>query len=173
MAAAREPRSEYERTLALVHVQYELEMCAASATRAATPNGRDDIEANAYLESTLLHARNLYEFLVANRKSPRDDDLLRADFTRRDWSASEHAPEAVRRLATAIPDVNKHLSHLTWARVGDVAAAAWTPLQIADDLAQLVRAWAIHLSAHDRGGVGVASRTLEGVAATVLRRSPG
>jgi hypothetical protein len=173
MAATREPRSENDRTLALVHVRYELEMCAASAIRAATPNARDVIEANAYLESTLLHARNLYEFLVANRKSPRDDDLLRTDFTRMDWTASKHAPDAVRRLAAAIPDVHKHLSHLTWARVDDLTVAQWTPLQIAYDVAELVRPWAVHLSAHDRGGVGEAARTLEAVAATVLSRSPG
>lgn len=169
MALARPRRSDTDRAAALTHLGYELEMCAAAACRLATSTARDATEHNAYLESSLLHARNLYEFLVTGKKSARPDDLLRTDFASEDWSAREQSPPAVRRLATAYPDLHKHLSHLTWARVDDVAPPQWTPLQVAHDIAELVGSWAAHVRRHDRSGAGATARTLEAQARAVAR----
>lgn len=167
MAPARSRRSDSDRAAALIHVGYELEMCAEAATRVATGAARDGVEHNAYLEACLLHARNLFEFLVAERSSPRLDDLLTTDFTSTEWSAQEELPYAVQRLKAAREDLNKHLSHLTWVRVDDGAQPQWTPLQMAHDIAEVVGSWAAHVRLHDRSGAGATARTLEAHARAV------
>lgn len=126
---------------AMSHIAYEVEMCARSGVRMLVV---DDLHArNAYLECTLLHARALEEFLVFPLDRRRSDDMLRTQF------ASEWKPRprgAVARLEARRDTVNKHLAHLTWARVDDQEPPEWPFIEIADDAVAVARAWVEHVT---------------------------
>jgi hypothetical protein len=166
MADDRPRRSRADLADALGHVEYELQMCAAAAIRVATGAAGDSIEFNAYLESTLLHARNLYEFLVA---TPRQDDMGRIDFATENWDARECAPETVRQLEVAVRLLHKHLAHLTWARVDAPSKPRWETLAIADGVARLVQAWAEAVQRDDPSEAGRAAKALVAVAESAKR----
>lgn len=99
---------------------------------------------NAYLESTLLHARSLADFFV--RDSGRRADIRRIDF------ADEWTPEpndAVRRVVGTYNDLNKHLAHLTWDRVADAGPTQWSPVVLVTDIVHIADAWSRHLAGTD------------------------
>lgn len=128
---------------AMAHIAYEVEMCAVSGVRMLTVE--DWHERNAYLECTLLHARALEEFLVLTPGRRRPDDMLRTDFAP-EWTP--HPSEAVARLKARRDTVNKHLAHLTWARVADREPQEWS-IEIANDAVAVARAWVEHVTAAD------------------------
>lgn len=109
-------------SVAMGHVAYEV----TQMTRAATligpgvPTATDDQRTawNAALESALLHARALIEFMLDPKKH--DDDIRPDDF----YPGWAGPPPAVRaRLDAERKLLHKHLSHLTWKRVSDEPAA--------------------------------------------------
>jgi hypothetical protein len=121
MGKAREPeeegksgvaRSERELQAAASHVGYELVQLAAmpKALRQADEAGQDHV-AKACLESMLLHARNLVEFLI---DSSWDSDVRRSDYAPR-WSPP-NIP-AKKRLQDARPTLDRNLSHISWERI--------------------------------------------------------
>jgi hypothetical protein len=70
-------RRDAQREAALRHVDNEgVQMCEAA--RLLRPGPVDGVSSNAYLESMLLHARALAEFLVLSRSRP--SDIRRQDF---------------------------------------------------------------------------------------------
>jgi hypothetical protein len=130
------------------HIAYEVEMCVDAAVRcvlAAGPGG-DDTARNAFLESALLHARCVFEFLDAKKRDRRDDDMIREDFGPPWKPAKGKEQEARTALHKVKPDIDKHLAHLTWQRVDDPETPSWTVLQVAQDVTTLARAWATHLT---------------------------
>jgi len=70
---------------------------------------------NVILESFLLHARNLIDFLENNRI--RSDDLTCVDFNNRNQQQID--PISPRLQPNIKQKINKHLSHLTKTRVNE------------------------------------------------------
>jgi hypothetical protein len=136
----------------LRHVGYALQTCVASgahyaeaarAMETARAEGRQfdadryREEANAFLESLLLQARNLIDFFIHDK--PRPKDLHRSDYPIKDWSPAPQ--EAVTWLRPLRDELNKRLAHLTWTGIerGD---PTWEPPQrIVRDLVAVASAW--------------------------------
>jgi hypothetical protein len=122
------------------HVGYELRQLAA------LPNLHDQAErdgkhyvARACLESMLLHARNLIEFVIEGRTG---SDIHRSDYVQK-W-APEKSP-ATRRLRSDRQMLDKALSHLSWERVKG-GTPVHDPARIARDV---VEEW-VHSSSASR-----------------------
>ncbi|MFC6238033.1 hypothetical protein [Longivirga aurantiaca] len=126
---------------AFSHIAHEVHMCAYSAFRMLSSD--DENDRVAYLECELLHARALEEFLVVTRRRPRDDDMLRTHFAP-EWTPSPD--DAVSRLGERRETINKYLAHLTWARVDEPDAPAWSFIEIADDIVAVAAAWVGHVT---------------------------
>lgn len=142
--------SQGEKIEALKHVAYEVWMMTFAATQLVS-TGDDQslpevgVVQNAYLESTLLHARSLADFLV--RDSGRKADIRRIDF------ADEWKPEpdeAVTRVKGSLNDLNKHLAHLTWDRVTNAGPTQWNAAALVTDIVHIADAWSRHLADTDR-----------------------
>jgi hypothetical protein len=114
-------------------IGYELDMMAHTAVRwraeRAKPSTQCDAVAEiAYLESMLIHARSLIEFLARNRIRP--TDLHRDDFLS---APSWNLPEADKnRCDSYYRDMSKHLAHLTRDRLHEWPEA--TPPEWLDSL---------------------------------------
>ena len=100
-----------KRLFAISHIVYEIDtmVTATLRHREIEDAGGDWIERNINLESALLHARALIEFLV--RKSGRDDYMFPSDFGS-GWDTSQ-----CREVASQLGALNAHLAHLTWTRL--------------------------------------------------------
>jgi hypothetical protein len=112
----------------------------AGALRRRGESGHDHV-AEACLESMLLHARNLGEFLIEGRY--KTSDLHRSDFAP-GWSPP-NSP-AKRRLRDARAMVDRHLSHLSWER-DEEGKFDHDPTGIADDMVEVMSAFVDHLEA--------------------------
>ncbi|BCB85516.1 hypothetical protein [Phytohabitans suffuscus] len=136
-----------ERIDATIHIAYEIKMCgvAAYGLNSAMENS---LVANVYLESLLIHARVLGEFLYTPKRRP--DDLRPEDFDGPLWTVP--TGEAADRVRTFLRDtgqmINKHMAHLTWARV-ESEQPKWPYFQILQGLTEAVRSWCDHLKTHD------------------------
>lgn len=129
--------------IALSHVAYEIDMCAAAAARAfLTPQG-DRLAHIAYLESMLLHVRNLDDYFT-KPKPQRNDDLTASQLTG-DWTPTPAA--ACARLSERRDLINKHLSHLTLARVEDNTPPEWPIIEMARDIVDIATDWIKHFAA--------------------------
>lgn len=152
--AQRRRRSPTELQEALgIHIEYEVSACAEYARRLATHHSSDRDEEIAYLEALLLHARALHEFLLRPLVDrPRQEDMLRTDFApewdpKADDSGTKRLKRAATELDVAVPDMHKHLMHLTWRRVEDQGPAVWSFVDIAQRVTVVVGAWARHVEA--------------------------
>ena len=95
----------------LDNLYYEVLML--NLVRVETPRNR--IENNARLESFLIHARNLIDFLEDKRTNKKDDD----DLSCKDFD--DEKGNGIPKIPVDIPDeqrqaINKHLHHLTKVR---------------------------------------------------------
>ena len=82
LAPNRPPRTQGQKIEALGHFAYEVWMTAeALAALKVEREPLDRASANAFIESGIIHARNLTEFLLC--KSRREDSLFPEDFTTR------------------------------------------------------------------------------------------
>ena len=142
-------RSEQDLQEAASHVGYELVQLAAMprARRRADEAGQDHV-AQACLESMLLHARNLCEFLIEGRY--KSSDIHRSDFTPR-WSPPNSPAKA--RLRNARPMLDRHLAHLSWERV-ETGAPNDSPERIADDVVEVMGTFVDHLGAEANPAAG-------------------
>jgi hypothetical protein len=122
--AQRPSRSVDELDQAARHVAYELIEMDLMAVRVL----RDEYE-NHHLESALLHARSLIEFLIGRERRHRND-ISPDDFVEGWW-----APEGPHtdRLRAALPVIDQHLSHLTWTRVTQ-GAQSWSYPDMRNDV---------------------------------------
>ena len=103
----------YERDMLLFTVMLEV--------RNPTLSG---CSANIVLESLLVHARNLREFLYGPLpprsgppKAPGDDDVISEDFFRKPARWAKARPQQTDRLLRMGKLANKHLAHITYDRV--------------------------------------------------------
>lgn len=141
-------------TAGLQRLGYELEMAVGSRCRydeaklaetKAQDEGRSHDrdrhreEANAFLESLLLHTRNLIDFFLWAKPWP--DDLHRMHYhPAKDWNPAPQ--DAARNLQALRDPLHKRLAHLTWAEHD-----SWDHATIARDLVSLAEAWHHALSA--------------------------
>src|SRR5659263_136980 len=95
------------------HVAYEVNMLVETARR-LTPPLADTVTNNAHLESFLIHARSLDNFLRPIPKNPQQDDVFAQHFYAK-WIGKGSLPDGLR------DDVNKRVAHLTDTRVGEQA----------------------------------------------------
>src|SRR5437764_14269800 len=100
-------------------VEYESTQMVESALRLPTAD-EDAVAKNAYLESCLLHARALIEFLLGNGRATD----IRAEHLAPGWELGESACGRFKARKDAI---DKHLAHLTWTRVTGGAPACPYP----------------------------------------------
>lgn len=135
----REPRSVADLTTACTVIGYEMRALVDA-------HGHRDAD-NAFLESSLLHARNLIEFLIG-RSSRRATDMAPEDFSE-GW---EPRPEpSIRRLREHLDQIDKHLAHLTWARVDwrkDATAEYWNYPELATDVLAVFTEFARFVQSH-------------------------
>jgi hypothetical protein len=138
----RVARSERELQAAASHVSYGLVQLAAmpKALREADEAGQDHV-AKACLESMLLHARNLVEFLI---ESSWDSDVRRSDFAPR-WSPP-NIP-AKKRLQDARPTWDRDLSHISWERIEGGDALDPYYQRVAGDVVDIMGTFVEHLKA--------------------------
>lgn len=129
----------------LVHVGYELERCCEASTFLRRGNYSPPDLRNMLLESQLLHARSVRDFLVGAKPYP--DDIHRTNFAP-DWKPGP-LPSVYRLSKTADQKlINKHLAHISWERVG-YDQQGWLYSLIAFDLLAVAYAWSEHLRRHD------------------------
>jgi hypothetical protein len=130
---ARKRREAIELREASEHLFYEFWMFSTLA-RALTTNvfGKDNVANNAILESFLIHARNLLDFLFADSREPRIDDVVAEDFLEvsEQWPAARGKMDPV--LETLNRRVGKEVAHLTYARLNvEADAKPWHFLDLA------------------------------------------
>lgn len=116
-------------------------MLAESSMRLKDGNALDLVVGNALLESMLIHARSVADFLI--RDSSYQSDLRRTDFTDLDWQPAPQ--DAVVRVSAMIPKIHKQVAHLTWERV-DHVKQEWSPTVIAADLVRIADDWLTHFT---------------------------
>jgi hypothetical protein len=113
LAPNRPPRTQGQKIEALGHFAYEVWMTAeALAALKVVREPLDGASANAFIESGIIHARNLTEFLLC--KSRREDSLVPEDFTT-SWVPGPAA--AVQRLRSNYRPMHAYVAHLSWERV--------------------------------------------------------
>lgn len=148
--SGRQTQTENELEMALSHVLYELfEVAAMAAGRRTAHGARDQV---AFLEGTLLHARNAIEFLFGRWNKQKGA---------RTWKPSDIQPEdfgpgwvppagdEANRLIDALPIIDQQLSHLSWRRVRN-AKEEWAYPNIAHDVVVSFRAFEAHLRSAGR-----------------------
>jgi hypothetical protein len=120
MAKPRPKRGDDELREASRHLNYEMSML--EATRGRLVGGIDKTTENILVESFLIHARNLIDFLQPTTHL-RDDDVIAADFfvgAAVDW---EDVFKKVNIFTPAMDiegirdRINKRLAHLTYDRL--------------------------------------------------------
>ena len=103
------------------HIGYEVIMLVATRHRLTNLPCVDPDVANAILESFLIHARNLTEFLWFPNK--RKDDIRACDyFPAKIWERTRS--ELTDDVNTVQNEIAKHIAHLTKKRFSD-AYAGW------------------------------------------------
>lgn len=128
---------------AMEHLGYELWMLAEMPRRIREAQREDDVVANnAYLESMLFHARALSDFFVPMKKG-RSSDIRHTDFGTVDWQPGP--ADAVTRIRSHMPVINKRLAHLTWERVSG-EPPEWRYAEVAADLVAVADDWSEHLA---------------------------
>jgi len=136
----RLPLSEDEKVAGLHTIGYEVWMMGQCARMLAN-GGLDEVVHNTVVESELLHARQLIEFLI--KTSTHDSDLRRTDFAP-EWPVEKRPADVVTRLNADYLLIHKHLAHLTRERV-QPDLPEWKYQAIPNDVMTLVNAWTNHV----------------------------
>jgi hypothetical protein len=139
-------RSKDELIDGLQHFNYEVWMVASCA--GALGSDLPPFLQNAALESMLIHIRSLTDFLV-RKPGKYHDDMIRTNFAS-EWTPKPEA--AAERLLQDYETANKHLAHLTWARV-QPAPTQWNPHDLVVAVIAVADAWSWHV-AHENPGLG-------------------
>ena len=128
---------------AMNHLGYELWMLSETSRRIpAAKRDADVVATNAYLESMLFHARALSDFFV-HKKKGFPSDIRRTEFGSVDWQPGP--ADAVARIESNSPVIDKHLAHLTWERVSG-EPHEWRYAEVAADLVAVADDWSEHLA---------------------------
>jgi len=134
-------RATAELQEAMKHLGYELWMLAETSRRIrAAQRDADAVATNAYLESMLFHARALSDFFVHTKRGF-PSDIRRTDFGSVDWQPGP--ADAVARIESNAPVIDKNLAHLTWERVSG-EPHEWRYAEVAADLVAVADDWSEH-----------------------------
>jgi len=140
----RVAKSEQELQQASVHVKYELDMLAAMISFLSKGlGGTDCFTWNAYLESFVLHVRNLIDFFYLPKKS-RFDDILAEDFVTNvpQWKEDRLGLKSP-LMDEAKTRVDKLAAHLTYKRL--TLDPKWKFADIRADLQHVFNCFFNHL----------------------------
>lgn len=97
------------------HISYEIEMLNFSAEKLARSN-LNQAEINAFLETFLLHARCIVDFLYADQAT-HPDDVIAKDFFSNTESYLNQLPQISESLGKLKRRAGKELAHITYARL--------------------------------------------------------
>lgn len=117
----------------VAHVQYEWTQLAGCAVRLDQVDGVRTAQENATLESLLLHARCLINFLCGNYNGEWSaHDMKPADFVRAPWVLADE--EMDRRLRGRLAVINPTLAHVSWRRVTEPRGVIWPTGLVAHEI---------------------------------------
>ena len=145
-------RTDDELQRAVVHVNYEIDMFKAltshfQKSQKGIPD--DTLQNNAYVESFVLHLRNLIDFLYAPRNPKQPDDMRADDFVKDAVEWNKVRPAKTPLLRDAEMRVDKLAAHLTYARVE--LSKKWRYPDIYSDLSKVLQRFHDHLASHRQG----------------------
>jgi len=127
--AKTENRTVEELKNALVALKYEVGMLWSLANILATDNEGKGVIHNALLESFLIHARILIEFLYKNK--PYKDTVIASQY----FTDSQNIlPPKTKLLEETAKDAHKYLAHLTYTRTHLQGKKQWFYIKIANDI---------------------------------------
>lgn len=135
----RDNHSQADLKKASFHLDHELNMLFVSKvelskTKKNSPDAiRNAYLVNAMLETFLIHARNLIDFFYND--SPRKDDVVAKDFVS-DWETLR--PTFTVLLVETRDNANKHLTHLTYARIDLTEPWKWHFEEIESNLVEVL-----------------------------------
>lgn len=131
------------------HISYEIQMFRATITR-MTNGGLSLDEHNALLESFLIHARCLLDFLYQTEK-PRPDDVIADDFFEDPSIFHKLLPHSIPAAEYLKQRTGKEVAHLTYGRLKVSATEkVWNIGQIHDQLAEALAIFFECLTADQR-----------------------
>ena len=108
------------------HLFYEIWMLCEMADRLINRQYQDDVTKNAYVESFVVHSRNLLDFLYD--KGTKDDDAIASDF---EETTPWNPPPMDTILNTWYPTrMHKHLAHLTFTRLNLYRPCYYNPVAL-------------------------------------------
>lgn len=130
----RKSREESELVKASNNLQYEIWMLLSLADLMSKDVGRDNVVVNnALVESFMIHARVLLEFLYAQK--PRPDDIIAEDFLAEPEQWEKIRIPKTDLLETVHDRVSKEAVHLTYARLKQTPESKqWAFVEIANDI---------------------------------------
>ena len=128
--AKTENRTVEELKNALESLKYEVWMLWSLANILATDNQGKGVIHNALLESFLIHARILIEFLYKNK--PYKDTVRASQYFTSDSPWKSIRPQKTELLEKTEKDAHKHLAHLTYTRLQ--GKRGWPYIKIANDI---------------------------------------
>ncbi len=135
-------RTEEEIQVASQHVKYELDMLAATTSFLSKgPGGTDQVTWNAYLESFLLHLRNLIDFYYLSGEPK--DYILAEHYVGNVTQWGVDRPKMTPLLKDAQKRVNNFANHLTYKRL--VWDKKWSFADISAHLEKLRSCFIRHL----------------------------
>jgi len=115
---------------ALESLKYEVWMLWSLANILATDNQDKGVIHNALLESFLIHARILIEFLYKNQ--PYKDTVRASQYFTSDSPWKSIRPPKTELLEKTEKDAHKYLAHLTYTRLQ--RKRKWPCIKIANDI---------------------------------------
>jgi len=115
---------------ALESLKYEVWMLWSLANILATDNQDKGVIHNALLESFLIHARILIEFLYKNQ--PYKDTVRASQYFTSDSPWKSIRPPKTELLEKTEKDAHKYLAHLTYTRLQ--RKRKWPYIKIANDI---------------------------------------
>lgn len=116
--------------------KYEVWMLRSLANILAIDNQGQGVIHNALVESFLIHARLLIEFLYRDTQM-KDDDALAKDFFSPATKWQGIRPVKSRLLEETTQAANKHLVHLTYTRLEE--KKQWPCIKIANDIETVLK----------------------------------
>jgi len=115
MSGTSFPKAKYDLSQKLIHVLYEMKMYLYCRTE--VNNNDDSLLKNAFIETTFLHARNLFYFFKSNQLKRKDDDMYCQDYG---YSPIAGLIKDTTSVGKEIEKVHKRIMHLTADRVDNV-----------------------------------------------------
>jgi len=112
------------------HLTYEVWMLRSLANILFTDNQGMGVIHNALLESFVIHARIIIEFLYT--KKPHKDTVIASQYFASDSFWENIRPEKTELLKTTVEAAHKELAHLTYTRLK--GKKRWPYIKIANDI---------------------------------------